>query len=383
MKIDIREVLRDLLVAGGILAAMLLAAGCGPSDANQKPLENTARPVKAVQLSADSGTRELQLPGAARALRDSSLSFRVGGPLIDLRVDIGTSVQKGQVVARIDPRDFQIRVNTSRARLNSAKAQLAEAELQFKRYAKLIKHKAVAQAEYDRVKAAYEVALAQEESSAKALEDAKNALADTVLKAPFAGFINERLVDNHETLQPGQPVASLVDLSRMEVKLALSEDLLPLVPKFASFTCAFDALPGRVFQAELKEVGKKADPASRTYPLILTLEQSASPVVRPGMSAEVSVSLARSPAGGGFVVPLTALVNRGGQQAFVWLVNAETGGLKRTPVTVLRLLGEGAEISGGLSAGQWIVIAGANSLQDGQTVRLMNQPSKTNIGLEM
>ena len=83
------------------------------------------------------------------------------------------------------------------------------------------------------------------------------------------------------------------------------------------------------------------------------------------------------------MVPLTALVNRGGQQAFVWLVNAETGGLKRTPVTVLRLLGEGAEISGGLSAGQWIVIAGANSLQDGQTVRLMNQPSKTNIGLEM
>lgn len=383
MKFELWGVCKNLLTFCVVLAALALAAGCGSSDANQKPNAAEARPVKAMQLSAVSEARALPLPGVARALRDSDLSFRVGGPLIDLLVDTGASVKKGQVVARIDPRDFEIRVNTSRARLNSAKAQLDEAKLQFARYAKLIKHKAVAQAQYDRVKAAYEVATAQEESSAKALEDAKNALADTVLTAPFAGFIHERFVDKHETLRPGQPVASLVDLSRMEVKLALSEDLLPLAKSFASFTCAFDALPGQKFKARFKEVGKKADAASRTYPLILTLDESANSIVRPGMSAEVSAALAPSAAKSGFVVPLTALVNRGGQEAFVWLVDPKTGKLSRAPVSVLRLRKEGAEVKGSLAAGQWIVTAGANSLRDDQTVRLLNRPSQTNIGKEM
>ncbi|MCB2185530.1 MAG: efflux RND transporter periplasmic adaptor subunit [Deltaproteobacteria bacterium] len=383
MKFKSRQAHAGQRVVGAFLFTLLLAAGCAPSDANEKPAPAPARPVKAMQLHADAGLRELRLPGVVRALRDSDLSFRVGGPLIDLLVDTGSHVAQGQVVARIDPRDFEIKVNTSRAELNSAQARLAEAELQFSRYAKLITHQAVAQAEYDGIKVAYQVAQAQAESAAKALENARNALADTVLKAPFAGYINERFVDNHETLQPGQAVVSLVDPSQLEVRLALSEDLLPLTKNFVSFSCTLDALPGRSFPARLKEVGKKADAASRTYPLILTLEPQTASLVRPGMSAEVAVGLTRASPRARFVVPLSALVNQGGQDTFVWVVDPQTGRLSRAPVTILRLVESGAQIRGQVQSGQWIVTGGANSLADGQTVRLVSQPSATNIGREL
>lgn len=383
MKFEIRYALKSIFAVFGILAAVALAAGCGSSDANQQPESQIVRPVKAVKLSQAPAVRQLRLPGMAKAERDADLSFRVGGPLVSLKVDTGSIVKEGQVVAEIDPRDFQIRVNTSRAQLNSSRAQLDEAKLQYDRYAKLIKTKAVAQAEYDRIKAAYEVALATNQSNTKALEDAKNALADTVLKAPFSGVIDERFVDNHEKVQAGQPIVSLVDLGSMEVRLALSENLLPLATHFDSYTCVFDALPGRRFKAVLKEIGQKADQASRTYPLILTLDQSARSLVRPGMSAEVTVSLKSSNNTAGFVVPLTALANKSGQKASVWVVEETTGSLNEVPVEIVGLREHGAEIAGELEAGQWIVTAGVGHLRPDLKVRLLDAPSKTNVGLEM
>lgn len=383
MKFKIRYALKTIFAICGIMATVGLASGCGSSDAKEKPQTAVVRPVKAIQLSQAPSVRKLRLPGVANAVRDTDLAFRVGGPLIALHVDTGAYVKKGQIVAEVDPRDFQIRVKTGQAKLNSSMAQLAETKLQYDRYAKLIKQKAVAQAEYDSIKAAYEVAQAQELSSKKALEDAKNALADTVLKAPFDGYIDERFVDNHETINTGQPVASLVDLSSMEVKLALSENLLPLAKRFSSFTCSFDALPGQSFAATIKEIGQKADSASRTYPLILTLEKSAQTIVRPGMSAEVSATLNTSEESDGFLVPLTALYNRGGQDAFVWVVNGKTGTLSRIKVDILGLRDGGAKIRGKLAAGQWIVTAGVNHLREDLIVRLLAKPSKTNIGVEM
>jgi len=383
MKLEPGLVDMRTLALWSLLAAAALVVGCGSSDAKQETNQTKARPVRAMQLEPSEGARRLRLPGVAKAARDTDLSFRVGGPLVSLRVDTGTRVGKGQLLAEIDSRDFRIRVNTCRARLQAAQAKLAEAKLQYGRYKELVKHRAVAQAEYDRVKAAYEVAAAQAQSDAKALEEAENALADTVLRAPFSGYIHQRFVDNHETLRAGQPVASLVDLSAMEVELALSEDLLPLAERFVTYACRFDALPGRVLTAGFKEVGKKSDRASGTYPLILTLEDSAGLAVRPGMSAEVAVTLACPAKAHRFLVPLSALFNRGGQKAFVWLVEPGAGELRRVAVDILGLRGDRAEIKGQLSVGQWIVTAGVNSLRQGQTVSLLEPASPTNTGGEM
>jgi RND family efflux transporter MFP subunit len=365
--------------------AVLLAglSACEPSGAQTEPAPKTIRPVKAIELSESHGQTRLNLPGAAKAQKETDLSFRVGGPLIQLKVDTGQQVKKGQVLARIDARDFKIRIKTCRAGLASAKAQLQEARLQYKRYSKLVKYKAVARAEYDRIKALYEMALAQKQSREKALEDAQNALVDTVLKAPFSGCINQKFVDNHETVQPGQPIASLVDLKNMEVRLSLSEDLLPLIKRFSSFSCSFDALPGQLFAARFKEAGKKSDPASRTYPLLLALDKKAATLVRPGMSAEVFIQLAPQPFSKSFVVPLSALVNRGGQNSYVWVVGSKPGKPRLTSVTILSLKQKGAEIKGELSPGQWVVTAGATSIDKNQEVRLFKEPSKTNIGKEM
>ena len=374
---------KTILGLSAIAALLASLSACDPSGAQTNPAPKTIRPVKAVQLSESQGENRLNLPGVAKAHKDTDLSFRVGGPLIHLNADTGRQVKKGEVLARIDPRDFQIRIKTCRAALASARAHLEEARLQYKRYSKLVKYKAVAQAEYDRVKAAYEMALAQKQSAEKALENAGNALVDTVLKAPFSGYINQKFVDNHETVQPGQPVASLVDLENMEVRLSLSEDLLPIIKRFKSFSCTFEALPGQAFKARFKEVGKKSDPASRTYPLLLYLDDRPAALVRPGMSAEVLIELAPKPFNNSFVVPLSALVNKGGQKSYVWVLDTKTKKPVLTQVSILGLKEQGAEITGELNPGQWVITAGVSQLEKDSQVRLFDEPSTTNIGKEM
>ena len=129
----------------------------------------------------------ISLPGQARASQRVDLSFKVSGPLVELPAEEGQEVKQGQLLARILPRDFQIN-------LDQANARAIEAERQYDRYKELYVRKQVSKAEFDSYKASRDVAAAQ-------LEDAQNALKDTYLKAPFAGVVAKRYVENHQEIQ--------------------------------------------------------------------------------------------------------------------------------------------------------------------------------------
>lgn len=365
---------------------ILFAAGCdSATTAKQTAPPERVRPVKAVQIQPSPPQWTRTFPGTAKARQDTDLSFRVSGPLVRLEAATGQPVEKGTIIARIDPRDFLVRFKTAAAKLTASQAKLEAAKLQFHRYAALIKEKASAKARYDQVKAAYEMALAQVAADAKQKENAHNAVNDTIIEAPFTGYVHREYVENHETVSIGQPIVSMVDLSQIEIEVPLPEDFLPQTPRFLSFSCRFDALPQQEFSATLKEVAKQTDPSSGTYPMTLVLDpmmSGADPAIRPGMAAEISIVISNESTEKSFIVPVSAVVNDHTYQSFVWCIDRQKEQVLRQPVSIDGVTESGIAVKGDLMTGQWIVSAGAHYLIDRQRVRILENSSVTNIGAE-
>lgn len=370
------------------LLALMLIFLCSCSSNNGDDIaEGTrpiARPVKAIQLQTHNGYTTRIFPGTAKALQDTELSFRVGGPLINLNAETGRYFERNSIIARIDPRDFIVRINTLEALLDASNAQLVESRLQYKRYEQLIKENAAAKATYDQVKAIFEMAEAHVRTDLKSLEDAENALKDTILYAPFSGYVDKEFVENHEIVAVGQPIISMVDLSAVEIEIAIPEDMLPNIDYFESYTCQFTAFPSTTFKTRFKEIGKNPNASNRSYPMTLTIVQDESALIRPGMAAEVTINIATHDHDRFFSVPVAAVGNDSNRQSFTWIADPETGSLTKKPVSIHGFSKGGKlEISGDISAGQWMVVAGVNSLTEDRKIRLLTSQSQSNAGNEL
>ena len=184
-----------------------LLGGCKEKEEIARP--EPVKPVKLLLVQAGLEQLSVSLPGRVRAARRSELSFKVSGPLEKLPIDEGQVVKKGDLIAQILPRDFQTAIN-------EAKARELEAEQQYQRYKELYAKRQVSKADFDRFRAARDVARAR-------LEDAQNALNDTTLVAPFDGVITKRYVENFQKVQAKDPIAYLQLIDQLEILVDVPE----------------------------------------------------------------------------------------------------------------------------------------------------------------
>jgi len=182
---------------------LAFVAACGGDQKVEQAPAEIARPVKIITVgSAGRSAGLTSLPGRVAAADELELSFRVGGPMVDLSAREGDVVKAGQELGRLDPRDFDIRLRSARARLQQAAAD-------FRRLARLYEKDAISEAQLDQARAARDIADA-------AVEDARAGLADTSLRAPFAGVIGKRHAENFQDVRPKQPILTLVRLDRLD-----------------------------------------------------------------------------------------------------------------------------------------------------------------------
>jgi len=338
-----------------IMAAALIS--CGGSE--PPPQREVVRPVKLLTVRAGMAGAPLVYPGRIEAKDRVELSFRVSGPLKEFPVREGDAVVAGGVVARIDPRDFEIR-------LEAARADRERTTADFRRYASLYAKDAVSQAQLDQARAAMEVAQAR-------LDDAKAALKDTTLYAPFPAQVAERLVDNFQEVRAGQPIASLVSLGEMKVEVDLPEGLVSRAKRGLAVRVAamVDALPGQEFELNLLEVALQADSATGTYRTTFVMPQPKEIVLLPGMAVQVIAYL--DDQDGRPVIPAVAVVS-GPEGASVWVVDTDTMTVSSRAVTTGGLTGsDGAEILSGLEPGETIATSAVQSLRDGMTIRKLEE----------
>jgi RND family efflux transporter MFP subunit len=342
------------------LAALLVLAGC---EANTAPAPTALRPVQVQRVAfADADTKR-EFVGVVRARYETDLGFRVAGKIVTRVVNVGDRVQVGDVVARLDPEDLKLQVQSAEAELAAATSNLAQASSDFERYSKLKTNGWASIADYDRKKAASDEAQGRLDRARRALDLARNQLGYAELKADADGVITATLAEAGQVVAIGQAVARLAHRGEKEAVVALPETWLAEA-RTSKASVRLWADRDRSFAAHLRELSPQADQATRTYAARFTIEQ-ADDAVAFGMTATVTLTQATDARVAR--LPLAAILNRGTGPS-VYLVDA-SGALVRRPVTVASFTEDAALVTSGIGDGDKIVTLGVQKLEAGLKVR--------------
>lgn len=346
---------------------LAVALSCASDTIETSAGHQEKRLVKLIQVPDVSPVRTRAFPAIAKASREVNLAFRVSGPLVSLPVNVGDYVEKSGLIAQIDPRDYEVRLNAARAALETYRAEKAIAQLEYNRHRNLLKTEAVAKARYDRVKAHLDMITAKADAAAQELQAAQDALNDTRLEAPFSGFVDTKFVENHDNVQAMQPIVTFLDCSEIEVAAGLPEEMLARGVALTRFECGFDAYPGLRFSAELKELGTKPLISNQTYPLTVVLSREDSTHIRPGMAATVFVTFSRD-RDPSVYVPVEAVVSDIDGRSYLWIYTPESGRVNRRYVETGSISSAGIEVKNNLAHGEWVVRSGAHFLKEDEAV---------------
>lgn len=373
-----RVIRRDRLTSRAVFTATALAiAGVLVSCKEQAQSVPTVRPVRYVKLNDTAEFVARQFPGRAEAVRHADLSFRVSGRLMMLPARIGGRVEQDEIIARLDPRDFEVRVRSGEAALASAKAELALAVEKHARATTAFERNGLSEMEMVRVREALNVAVASVEAIEADLQSARDDLADTNLKAPFAGEIAARYMENFQDVQARQPVLRIIDDDRIRMTVFIPESMIAMLPSVEEILCEFSSFPGVEVAATIDEVGRESDDVTRTFPVTLVMNQPQGLRILAGMTGRAWVSRMRQidEEAETFDIPPSAVVEGANGERFVWLVNEQTGVVSKRAVQVERLSPSGMRVKG-LAKGDIVATAGAAFIREGQRVRLMNESSE-------
>jgi RND family efflux transporter MFP subunit len=373
--------MKPMIKMTAVLLSFIALAGCK----DEIPQKETIRPVRAMQVPDPSEFIGRWFPGQAKATQEVDLSFRVAGPLVTLPVNVGDEVRKGQDLARIDPRDYEVSLRDARGQLSKSRAEFERAEADYERVIRIRKQDpgAVSQALVDRNRQQMESTRAEIRSQQAVVDAANDQLGYTFLKAPFDGIITATYVENFEDVKAKQPIVRLIDHSQIEMIVGLPESLITFADSMRAngklLLVQFDQFADREFQAQIKEIGKEASKTTRTYPITLIMDQPGDIKILPGMAgkARPEAMVEKKGAVIDIVVPETAVFSpEEGNQTYVWVIEESSKQVNQRAVKTGELLQTGISIKEGLKPGEWVATAGVHYLKEGQLVRILSQTSK-------
>jgi RND family efflux transporter MFP subunit len=354
-------------VFGVALAALVLSACQQHAPAAAAPAPVVALPVHADSEGSAADGMRYAVEAAARY--STVLSFRVAGKLIERRVRLGDAVHQGQLLARLDPVDAQKQAASAQAVLDAAEHRLTFARQQLDRDQAQFAQNLIAANQLEQTQDAYAAALAGREQAAAQLVVARNTLQYNSLLADHDGLITSENADTGQVVSAGQAVYGLAWVGDTDVNLDAAAADLGRIAVGQTAKVAFTALPGRSFEAHVREVAPAADPQSRTYRVKLTLTAPGA-AVRLGMTGDAILSTTRTAAVAVpiFRIPATAIFHHGRDPA-VWVVRPHESTLELRVVTVERYAERSAAVTGGLKDGDQVVLAGVHTVYAGELVK--------------
>ena len=351
--------------------AVALAAGVLACSPEAPPPEPELRPVRIEVVSSVDAGRRRSFSGTGQPAVEPKLSFKVGGNIARLPVNMGDRVRRGTLIAELDPSDYQLQAEEADAALRRAQAEARNAEASFARIRGLYENGNASRTDFDSARTAAESSRANVESVRKRLELARQQLSYTRLESPVAGAIAEVRAEVNENVGAGDTVVRLAAEGGDEVVVTVPESLIAQIRHGQDVVVTFDALPGRTFGATVTEVGVTTSTTGTAFPVKARLAEE-DPMVRHGMAAEVEFRFDAVSEGVHFRVPPHA-VSEDREGRFVLVVEPsgdERGVIRRRPVEVGSLTPAGLEVLAGLEEGDRLVTAGLGQLEDGDTVKL-------------
>ncbi|MEM9730153.1 MAG: efflux RND transporter periplasmic adaptor subunit [Myxococcota bacterium] len=353
------------------VVAVMFLASCKSEEV--VPVEPPPRPIKVFRLAGGGGGAQPDFPGRIKSSKVVELAFEVPGRIVDWPVEEGQKVEKGQILSRLDPRDFRADVEAARARF-----RLADAE--YRRESKLLASGSGTQRDLDVATRARDVDRAE-------LRIAQKALDDTKLRALFDGVIARKLVTDYRNVAAKEPVLLLQDESVMEVVVDVPErDLANTNRENIDFdrwnaeakpVVELSSMPGTQFPVRLTELATAADPSTRTFRATFVMDKPSNVGVMAGMTAKLILTGLSTTEDQDFVIPAKAVVADEEQKPYVWVVAGDPMIVSKQPVAVGMVTGDGIVITKGLEGDEAIATSGVHLLTDGLEVIEMEQSDET------
>ena len=256
------------LILSGI--CIFLSISCTGRTKEKQELQT----VKTDTVTSAGEQTILQFPGKVKAAQDINIAFRVSGTIRKICVENGTHVRKGELLAELDPTDYQVQLDATEAEYRQIKA---EAE----RVIALYQENGTTPNTYD--KAVY--GLKQITSK---YQHHKDQLGYTRLYAPFDGYVQKHLFNEHETIGAGMPVISMISSETPEVEINLPAAEYIRRKQFLRYHCTFDIYPDKVYPMKYISITPKAN-ANQLYTMRLQLTPNEQPLPSPGMNAMVTI----------------------------------------------------------------------------------------------
>ncbi len=353
----------------GCIAVLSLVTGACDRSGPEPVVE--LRPVRSMVVAASGAESVYSFSGSTQAELDSTLSFRVAGNITENLVDVGQEVDAGQLLSRIDPKDYQVQQQEAMAGLARANAELRNAEASYERTRGLYENRNASKADLDAARAASESAGAQVRAANQHLEATQLQLSYTRLLAPEVCSIAEIFSIENENVSPGQPVLRLTCGSCAEAAVSVSETLIGNISNGMDAEIVIAALGNQVFAGVVKEVGVAPSGASSAFPVTVSFVENCEQV-RTGMAVEVRITVTTAIPDTKILVPLVAVgEDREGHYIFLLVEAGDHFVATRRTVQTGDFNRSGMEIIDGLVVGERIATAGVRRLVDGQQVRLL------------
>ncbi|MFT5105676.1 MAG: multidrug efflux system membrane fusion protein [Verrucomicrobiales bacterium] len=318
------------------------------------------RPVFAIEVEKPRATVERSFSGLVKPAEGAPLSFEVTGRVIELSAKQGVRHIKGDVLARLDPSDYQTQLNGTQAKLTEAQQSKRRTQTLFE--------------SGNASKSDLEAAISTEKSAQSSFQSAQKKLNDCTLKMPYDGVIGSVSVEAQSFVSAGQEVLSLQGEGGMEFEIGLPAAEVAKVKVGMLSRVTLGSLPDVEMNAKVAEVATEAA-ANTTYQVALLIEGEIDPSVRSGMDGEATLTLPNGN-GMGVAIPIECVVGRGTDQQFVWVLEGE-GETRKVIRRVVKagMLAPGGkvEIQEGLQPGETIVSRGVHRIEAGAEVAIATQ----------
>ncbi|QQP92940.1 efflux RND transporter periplasmic adaptor subunit (plasmid) [Skermanella sp. TT6] len=345
------------------VASLTLLAACGDDE---ESAAEPIRPVRVVTVEKREAGETVTLTGQVQAQEEVSLSFRVGGRMIERPVNVGDRVEAGQVIARLDPESARNALQTARANLTAAMGQLTRVRNDYERQETLLAQGWTTRARYDQALEARQSAEAQLDAAQAQFNNAEDQLGYTELVADSAGSVTARGAETGEVVAAGRMIVQLARQGGRDAVFDVPARLIQSAPADPVITVALASDPAVSTTGRVREVAPQADPVTRTFQIRIGLHDPPE-AMRLGSTVVGSMQLG---GGGAIEIPASALTQSNRQPA-VWIVDPASGTVALRNIDVDRFDLARVVVAQGLEPYDVVVTAGVQALRPGQQVRIL------------
>ncbi|QJP93246.1 efflux RND transporter periplasmic adaptor subunit [Pseudomonas fluorescens] len=343
------------------LSIGLLLVACSKSEPPPEPV----RPVLSIKVQALNEETLGRFAGSIQARYESNTGFRVGGRIASRNVDVGAEVEKGTLLATLDPSDQQNQLRSAQGDLAKVEAQLINAQANARRQQALFDRGVGAQAQLDIATTDLKTTQASLDQARAAVNQSKDQLGYTELRSDHKAVVTAWNAEAGQVVTAGQQVVTLAQPDIKEAVIDLPDTLVDQIPSDVVFLVAAQLDPSINTTAVIREIEPQAQSATRTRRARLTLA-STPPGFRLGTAISVTLSSAIKPR---IELPATALQEVDGKTR-IWVIDPQSKTVAPRDISVTSRTDSTVVLAGGVKSGERVVSAGVNSLKSGQAVKL-------------